>query len=69
MPLEENLNGLCDDKPLNEKIQIYDRSGFITSRNLANRYRADVDNFKVETRTKAMGEELYNEVDRIVNAI
>ena len=69
MPLEENLNGLCGDKSLNEKIQIYDRSSFMTARNLANRYRVDAENFKVETRTKIMAEELYNEVDRIVNAI
>ena len=69
MPLEENLNGLCKDKPLNEKIQFYDRSSFVTARNIAIRYRDNVDNFKVETRTKIMAEELYNEVDRIVNAI
>ena len=41
----------------------------MTARNLANRYRVDAENFKVETRTKIMAEELYNEVDRIVNAI
>ena len=69
MPLEENLNRLCDDKPLNDKIQIYDRSCFMTARNLANWYRDNVDNFNAETRTNVMAEELYNEVDRIVNAI
>ena len=69
IPLEGHLNGSCDNKPLNEKFPIYDRSCFITARNVANRYREDASNFKVETRSKRMAEELYNEVDRIVNAI
>jgi hypothetical protein len=69
MPLEVNLNGLCGDKPLNEKIEVYEKSSFVTARNLANRYRDNVDKFNVETRTKIMAEELYNEVDCIVNAI
>ena len=41
----------------------------MTARNLANWYRDNVDNFKAKTRTNVMAEELYNEVDRIVNAI
>ena len=69
MPLEKKLNELCGDKPLNEKIQIYDSSSFMTVRNLANRYRNNAENFKVETRTKIMADELYNEIDRIVNDI
>lgn len=69
MPLEKKLNELCGDKPLNEKIQIYDSSSFMTARNLANRYRNNAENFKVETRTKIMADELYNEIDRIVNDI
>ena len=69
MPLEENLNGLCKDKPLNEKIQFYGRSSFVTARNIAIRYRDNVDNFNVKNRTKIMAKELYNEVDRIVNTI
>jgi len=69
MPLEEKLNRLCDDKPLNEKIQFYDSSSFVTARNIAIRYRDNVDNFNVEKRTTRMAKELYNEVDRIVNTI
>lgn len=39
MPLEENLNRLCKDKPLHEKLSIYERSNFSTARNVSNRYK------------------------------
>lgn len=69
IPLEENLNDLCDSKTLNEKIPIYDRSNFSTTRNVANRYRETIANFNAESRGRVMADELYDEIDRIVNAI
>jgi len=69
MPLEENLNRLCDNKPLNEKIPLYDRSNFSTARNVASRYRDRIANFNVNSRSDAMADELYNEIERIINAI
>lgn len=69
IPLESNLNELCADKTLAEKIQIYDRSNFTTTRNVANRYRGIETSFKIVTRTNRMADELYDEIDRIVNAL
>lgn len=67
IPLESNLNELCADKSLAEKIQIYDRSNFATTRNFANRYRETASNFRIATRTYIMADELYDEIERIVN--
>lgn len=69
MPLEENLNRLCEDKQLNEKIPIYERSNFTTARNVAQRYRDQVDNFNIDSRSNAMADDLYNEFSRILNAL
>lgn len=69
MPLEESINGLCDNKTLGEKISLYENSYFTTARNVANRYRNDVSAFNIDSRTTRMADELYNEIERIVNAI
>lgn len=69
MPLERNLNGLCDNNPLDIKISIYDRSNFSTARNVANRYRGNVASFNVNSRSEVMANELYNEINRILNDI
>ena len=69
IPLEANLNELCADKSLAEKIHIYDRSNFTTTRNFANRFRGSESSFKIDIRTNRMADELYDEIDRIVNAL
>ena len=69
IPLEENLNKLCKDKPLEDKLSIYDKSSFITTRNFTARYQGNLDKFKIEQRSKIMADELYNEVENILNAI
>ena len=69
MPLEKNLNDLCDNKSLDEKIQIYERSNFTTARNVAHRYAENVDSFSIYSRGTVMADELYNEISRILNAI
>ena len=69
IPLEENINRLCEDKPLGDKISLYENSSFTTARNVANRYRNDATSFNANTRTIRMADELYDEIERIVNAI
>lgn len=69
MPLEENLNSLCGDKSLEDKIHIYERSNFTTARNVANRYADNAVDFNINSRGSAMADDLYNEISRIVNAI
>lgn len=69
IPLEEILNGLCQDNPLNEKTPIYERSSFITARNVAQRYRGQEHNFNIDSRSKVMANELYDEINRILNAL
>lgn len=69
IPLEENINRLCEDKPLEDKIALYENSNFTTARNVANRYRSDATLFNVNNRSTRMADELYNEIESIVNAI
>lgn len=69
MPLENNLNELCGDKTLIEKIPIYNRSNFLTARNVADRYIEDVTKFNANSRGNIMADEIYNEINSIVNAI
>lgn len=69
MPLEENLNGLCQDKQLTEKIPIYERSNFSIVRNVSDRYKDNVTGFNINARSIVMADELYNEINRILGAI
>lgn len=69
IPLEENLNGLCRDKKLHEKIPIYNRSCFSTARNLSNRYGDNAANFKINSRSIIMADNLYDELSHILNAL
>ncbi|WP_297975592.1 DUF262 domain-containing protein [uncultured Bacteroides sp.] len=69
IPLEENLNGLCKDKELHEKIPIYNRSYFSTARNISNRYGNNVANFKINSRSTIMADNLYDEISHILDAL
>lgn len=69
MPLEENLNGSCQDKQLCEKMLIYRKSSFVTARNVADRYGTDINKFKIESRSEAMAEELYNKITEMLTSI
>lgn len=69
MPLEENLNSLCKNKQLDEKIPIYDRSNFLTARNVSDRYRNNITGFNINTRSNIMADNLYNEIERIIRAL
>lgn len=69
MPLEENLNSICKDKQLNEKIQIYERSNFSIVKNILNRYKDNITSFNINSRSIVMANELYNEINRILGAL
>ena len=69
IPLEENLNSLCKNKPLHEKILIYEKSNFSTARNVSIRYKSNEDNFKINSRSNVMADELYDEINRIINTL
>lgn len=69
MPLEEKLNGSCRDKQLDEKFLIYEKSNFTTARNVSNRYKVDVATFNINSRSVAMADDLYDEINRILGAL
>lgn len=69
IPLEENLNRLCNNQQIAEKMPIYERSNYTTARNIVNRYRGNEHNFNISTRSERMADELYDEITRIVNAL
>lgn len=69
VPLEDNLNDLCQDKQLHEKIPIYERSNFSMARNVSIRYKGDLVSFNINSRSIAMADELYNEITRILCAL
>ncbi len=69
MPLEDHLNSLCKDKPLSEKIPIYERSNYSIARNVANRYRDKENNFNIDSRGNIMADELYGEISSILYAL
>ena len=69
IPLEEDLNNSCENKSLDEKFPIYERSNFITARNISNRYKDNVNSFRIDSRGDVMADELYNEIDRILGTL
>ena len=69
IPLEEKLNHLCKDKQLQDKIPIYEKSNFSIARNVANIYKGREADFKIESRSKIMSDELYNEINHILTQI
>lgn len=58
LPLEEALNRRCKNKPLQEKVRIYETSSFATTRGFAKRYPDG--NFDIKTRTEAIAESIYS---------
>ncbi len=60
IPLEENLNGNLGNKPLNEKWDVYDRSGFSSCRGVAKRYKGK--KFNPDDRTEFLAKLMYNNI-------
>ena len=69
IPLEDNLNDLCGNKQLKDKLPIYAMSNFTTARNVTNRFRDNIENFNINKRGEIMADKLYDEISRIVNEI
>ena len=61
LPLEENLNNKCSDKPLVEKIKYYKRSNFAITRGFAERYEQD-QKFSIDSRGKHLATMLYDQI-------
>ncbi len=62
LPLEENLNALCKNKPLSEKLPIYKRSNYAITRNFANRQENIGQEFDPEKRNSYLGKLLYDDI-------
>jgi len=60
IPLEERLNTRCKDKPIEEKLPIYDESSFTLARGIVKRFQGK--EFKPESRTEYLAELLYNDI-------
>ena len=60
IPLEEHLNKRCENKPLNEKYEIYKESNFSTARGIKNRYTNK--DFEPEARTRYLARLVYNNI-------
>lgn len=61
--LEETLNRQCANKPLNEKIDIYEKSSLSSPRGFAQRYRNK--SFNPEDRTVFLAKLIYNNILQI----
>lgn len=60
IPLESRLNGLCKDKKLEEKYDLYEKSNFSTARGIKNRYAGK--EFDPSKRTKYLAKLVYNNI-------
>lgn len=60
IPLEENLNSRCKDKPLSEKTSVYLESSFFTARKFVARYKEK--EFVPDKRTEHMAKEFYSKI-------
>lgn len=60
IPLEESINISCKNKSFNEKIEFYNRSSFVTARNIAKYYKDR--KFDANQRTIHMAKEIYDNI-------
>jgi hypothetical protein len=60
LPLETGLNRRCEDKSLQEKLQIYAASSFRSTRNFEQRYKEK--EFDPNKRTEFMAKEFYQNI-------
>lgn len=66
IPLEEDLNHVCDNKSYKEKLGIYENSNFATARRLAKRIKNDNGNFDPRNRSVYLGKLLYENITNYV---
>jgi hypothetical protein len=62
LPLEKSLNESLKNKPLAEKIEAYEDSNFITTRNFAKRYGNDLGAFNPNKRSEYLAKEIYEKI-------
>lgn len=60
IPLEEHYNHQCGDKQLSQKYEIYSKSNFTSTRNIANRYKGK--EFDPNKRTEFLARLIYNNI-------
>ena len=61
IPLETELNTRCNGKNLKEKLEIYKKSSFQTTRNVAQRYAGNP-TIDINQRTNIMAEDFYKHI-------
>lgn len=61
LPLEENLNRRCKDKDWKDKLEIYEKSRFESTRKFAEIHKQK-DNFDMNDRMNRMSKMFYNEI-------
>ena len=69
LPLEEELNRSCKDKPLKDKVLIYEKSNFFMARNISKRYKDKEESFNIISRSERMASEIYNEMSLILKEL
>lgn len=67
LPLESNLNGNCQDKPVVDKIQYYQRSNFRITREFAAHYIENT-GFDPKNRAEIMAKIIYSEFENTSRA-
>ena len=67
IPLEKGLNDRCEDNIVQDKIKIYEDSGFSTARKLAKRIEKDDGIFDSKKRSSYLGKMLYDDIVNYLN--
>lgn len=67
IPLEKGLNDRCEDNIVQDKIKIYEDSGFSTARKLAKRIEKDDGIFDSKKRSSYLGKMIYDDIVNYLN--
>lgn len=67
IPLESKLNERCKAKSIEEKIEIYKDSSFLSARRFAERHKGKT--FDADKRTEYMAKQFYNEILSLKNRV
>ena len=67
IPLEKGLNERCDNKTIQEKIEVYDDSNYATARKLAKRIENADGVFDSKKRSLYLGKMIYDDIVNYLN--
>ena len=67
IPLEKGLNDRCEDNIVQDKIKIYEDTGYSTARKLAKRIEKDDGIFDSKKRSSYLGKMLYDDIVNYLN--